>query len=285
MIIFNFKFLRKKKQETTIRTIVLDTSALNSNKAMRILEEKDVRVILLTGIILEMDNWKHDKGVFGDNIKRLSRKCREDQKSKKYVCVSGYDKHSYQDKNIIEYCKDNPGVTIITADNNLCNLAKAFDIPYIYVEKEKEEKVKIGETSKSIQRHIETQTPIQKKQLINKEESQKKKGNSYNTLYISERVIRFVPQKGFFTYIKVETQDGIVDDINSYKEGDSVYEILCSKKGNYMEINRYKIILINNFYKLRKIDNSKIYCMNEIFKTGFSEEIQDEILKIFKKGY
>lgn len=131
------KFLRKvlekfKKKE---KVIVLDTSALETKKALEILE-KATKVILLTGTIREMDKYKDAGGNLGDNIRIIFRKSREDEESQKYICVTGYERNHYQDDNIIDYCKKNLNAIILTNDNNLCNMAKAYGIPYIFPQDE-----------------------------------------------------------------------------------------------------------------------------------------------------
>ena len=84
------KFLQKvwKKLIKREKAIVLDVSALKSKRAMEIIEEA-TKVILLTGTIKELDKYKNARESFGGNIRTVSRKSREDEKSKKYVCVAG----------------------------------------------------------------------------------------------------------------------------------------------------------------------------------------------------
>lgn len=131
------KFLRKvlEKLNKKEKVIVLDTSALETKKALEILE-KATKVILLTGTIREMDKYKDAGGNLGDNIRTISRKSREDEESKKYICVAGYERNNYQDDNIIDYCRKNKNAIILTNDNNLCNMAKAYGIPYIFPQDE-----------------------------------------------------------------------------------------------------------------------------------------------------
>lgn len=131
------KFLRKvlEKLNKKEKVIVLDTSALETKKALEILE-KATKVILLTGTIREMDKYKDAGGNLGDNIRTVSRKSREDEESKKYICVAGYERNNYQDDNIIDYCRKNKNAIILTNDNNLCNMAKAYGIPYIFPQDE-----------------------------------------------------------------------------------------------------------------------------------------------------
>lgn len=125
-----WKFFRRKE-----KVLVLDTSALETKGTMKIIE-KASKVVLLTGTIREMDKYKDAGGNLGDNIRTVSRKSREDEKSKKYICVAGYEKNHYQDDNIIEYCRKNKNAIILTNDNNLCNIAKAYGISYIFPESE-----------------------------------------------------------------------------------------------------------------------------------------------------
>lgn len=125
-----WKFFRRKE-----KVLVLDTSALETKGTMKIIE-KASKVVLLTGTIREMDKYKDAGGNLGDNIRTISRKSREDEKSKKYICVAGYEKNHYQDDNIIEYCRKNKNAIILTNDNNLCNIAKAYGISYIFPESE-----------------------------------------------------------------------------------------------------------------------------------------------------
>ena len=113
-----WKFFRRKE-----KVLVLDTSALETKETMKIIE-KASKVVLLTGTIREMDKYKDAGGNLGDNIRTVSRKSREDEKSKKYICVAGYEKNHYQDDNIIEYCRKNKNAIILTNDNNLCNASQ-----------------------------------------------------------------------------------------------------------------------------------------------------------------
>lgn len=137
------KFLRKvlEKLNKKEKVIVLDTSALETKKALEILE-KATKVILLTGTIREMDKYKDAGGNLGDNIRTVSRKSREDEESKKYICVAGYERNHYQDDNIIDYCRKNKNAIILTNDNNLCNMAKAYGIPYIFPQDERLQNIK-----------------------------------------------------------------------------------------------------------------------------------------------
>lgn len=137
------KFLRKvlEKLNKKEKVIVLDTSALETKKALEILE-KATKVILLTGTIREMDKYKDAEGNLGDNIRTVSRKSREDEESKKYICVAGYERNHYQDDNIIDYCRKNKNAIILTNDNNLCNMAKAYGIPYIFPQDERLQNIK-----------------------------------------------------------------------------------------------------------------------------------------------
>lgn len=151
------EMLNSKKEETEGRIYILDTCALHSSESMQIIKEAS-KVIILTGTIKELDDHKNDGGSFGDNVRSISKASRIDQNGEKYECVAGYEKrttdekyqcidgyekYKYQDENIIDYCRKrkNRKVIILTCDNNLCNNAKAYRIPY-YFPKRDDDKVK-----------------------------------------------------------------------------------------------------------------------------------------------
>lgn len=120
--------MQAKQQE---RTIILDACALKSQEAISIIKDAK-KVIVLTRTIRELDNHKNVGGIEEKNIRLICRKIREDTESKKYVCTSKYDKYKYNDDNIIDYCKWHNDTIILTCDNNLCNMAKAYGINYIF---------------------------------------------------------------------------------------------------------------------------------------------------------
>lgn len=247
---------RRAEEDDGKRAIILDTSALCTQRAMQIIEESS-KVYLLTGTILEMDRLKHEKGIFGNNIRAISRKSREDSKSEKYICIAGYDKEDYQDHNIIEYCKKNKKVTLLTADNNLCNLAKAYNITYIFVE-------------------VEENTEENNKNTC----EVKITDNSANITFY-KNFIKYDKRENFYTCIKLERDSKLIE-LGEYQEGDILYAIKCSKRGKYMEVERYEIIKKYNNFEARILDTYQIKLMNEIFIPKLPEEITEEIVKSFK---
>lgn len=271
MSLFNWKIRRRQNNLTTKnRTVILDTSALNSYKAMEIIEEEGTKVILLTGTILEMDNYKHYKGTFGNNLRTIARKCREDEKSEKFVCISDYEEHSYQDKNIIEYCRKNKEVEILTSDNNLCNLAKAYGIKYLFIEAEAENDDEADVVDST--EEIEVQEEI-KKQFVKQ------------YIYFNENGIRFAPRKGLYTYLRLETDNGVSDKLDTYKEGDFLYEILCAKgRGKYIRITKFQIIKKDGNYFPEQLQKEEVHYMNEIFRLRLNEDIKNQIFDIFKEN-
>jgi len=289
------KWLEKLKKERRVRQIILDTSALQSSKSMEIMNDEKTKVILLTGTVLEMDKWKEAKGIFGNNVRAIARKSREDVNSERFVCVAGYEKYSYQDKNIIAYCKKNKKTTILTSDNNLCNLAKAHKISYIFLENEKHEKDEIEKPVEEKEEIIESITENTQENNVEEvigngskedtiEEKEEKQVPIKKHITFHQKSIHVNSTLGFYTYSLLENEEGITEKLNDYKEGDFIYEILCSKKRPYMKIMKYKII--KNGYELdvEEIQKQEVYCMNEIFRTRFSDEVQEEILKIFKEN-
>lgn len=277
-----FKNLIRKETKKD-RTIILDTSALNWPRSMEVIDEAE-KVIILTGTIMEIDNLKTAGGMFGNNLRAIARKCREDQKSEKFICVADYEKHSYQDKNIIEYCKKNKKTTILTSDNNLCNLAKAYKIEYIFIQaEEKPEQVKEDvldvKEAVVVEEKEEVSQVTEVKEAVDVEESKNKK-----YIHFNENSIYVDGQKGFYAYNFLETSEGINEKLNDFEEEDYLYEVLCSKKKQYMKIVQYKIIKNGDIYNSEQIKEEDVHCLNEIFRLKFSDEVIDQITKIFKEN-
>ena len=130
-----FQHIKKLLFSFKKQSIIVDTSALHSSQAIPIIQRAS-KVILLTGTINEMDKQKWRKDQLGANIRALSSLSRKDTSASKFICVHGYDTNNYQDKNIIDYCVTHKGIAILTMDNNLCNMAKAYNIPYFYPEEQ-----------------------------------------------------------------------------------------------------------------------------------------------------
>lgn len=280
-----FKNLIRKEAKKD-RTIILDTSALNWPRSMEIIDAAE-KVIILTGTIDEIDNLKTAGGVFGNNLRTIARKSREDEDSKKFVCVPGYEKYSYQDKNIVDFCKKrkNRNTTILTSDNNLCNLAKAYKIEYIFIQaEEKPEQVKedISDVKEEVvvEEKEEVSQVEEVKEVVAVEERKAKKHIHFN-----ESSIYIDSQKGFYAYNFLETAAGeITEKLSDFEEEDFLYEVLCSKKKQYMKIVKYRITKNDSLYDCVEVQKEEIYCINEIFRLHFSDEVNDELLKIFKEN-
>ena len=277
-----FKNLIRKEAKKD-RTIILDTSALNWPRSMEVIDEAE-KVIILTGTIMEIDNLKTAGGMFGNNLRAIARKCREDQKSEKFICVADYEKHSYQGKNIIEYCKKNKKTTILTSDNNLCNLAKAYKIEYIFIqaeEKPEQEKEEVKEAV-VVEEMSEETAPKSIEEVVAVEEKEDRKPKKH--IHFNENGIYVDSQKGFYAYNFLETSEGINEKLNDFEEEDYLYEVLCSKKKQYMKIVQYKIIKNGDIYNSEQIKEEDVHCLNEIFRLKFSDEVIDQITKIFKEN-
>lgn len=366
------------------QTIILDTSALESKEIMQVIEESQ-KVILLCSIIEEMDNHKTGAGLFGANIREVSRRSREDEKSKKYICVAGYERHSYNDKNIIDYCRLHRKTIIVTCDNNLCNYAKAYGIHYMYLEKAKKEekqvlKVKKKKEQKIVRQQVKgviyegeklyfctnrknknfflyrnekmieftsdekvelevgdiifmiknsnkeltlTEYEIQvisehnyafckSKELIEtcknyavKEKKFPKEVTDYiltflnpkkeikNTEMKENKEVHFYKDwigvnkyKNYHTEVKLE-RNGKLIKLQNYQEGDYLYILRYNISNRYIEIIVNEIILEDNQYEVRDIEKQRVYCVNEIYKLDFSEELKNEIWEFFisNSGY
>lgn len=411
------ELLNSKKEETEERIYILDTCALHSNEAMQIIEEAS-KVIILTGTIRELDKYKNDYSSFGDNIRTFCKKSRLDQNGDKYVCVSGYEKHDYkeednkkyvvldkyekyiyQDDNIIEYCRKHKNVIILTCDNNLCNMAKAYGISYIFPKRDEKEKTEVDNTSIVKEEVVETKTaqkvnirgikfendnlyitnenanrfylvirngiPINansakkrklevgdhvfkikmknenviivaykiieispsmhaieiinakvamqeieelnedkfpkevkekaksllegKKQernvntkTVNKDGTKTAKKSNEQEILFENRWIRVQKSNQYAYYINVVRQGKLIKT-QDYAVGDSIYLSKYNKKQNSLEIHVYKIGMKNNQYVAEKLDEYKLWLVNEIYNIKLSEELQDEIRSFFVK--
>lgn len=235
------KDLFRKKQEE--RPIVLDTCALETKQVMEIIE-KAPKVILLTSILEEMDNHKRDKKDLGYNVRKILRESRQDKNSEKYVCVASYEKYKYNDKNIIDYCRKHRKTIIVTSDNYVCNMAKAYRLEYIFIEREEE----------------------------------KKKEN--REIHFYKNWIRVNRNKEYHIKELVVRENKVIP-IQDYQQGDYLYVLKYNREKKYIEIFVYEIEFENDKYTPKEIDKQRIYYINEIYKLNFSEETENEIWKFY----
>lgn len=153
------------QQKNMERTIILDACALQSQEAIEIIENAK-EVIVLTGTIKELDKNKENDSQYGKNIRYIGKKIRQDAESKKYICISKYEKYKYNDDNIIDYCIWHNNATILTSDNYLCAKAKAHGIPYIFIQISKPHKKNEEEKSRKCRCNIKGVTWKNNKLLI-----------------------------------------------------------------------------------------------------------------------
>lgn len=276
-------FLRKlwRKLRKREPTIVLDVSALRTQRAMKILEEAP-KIVLLTGTIKELDKYKNEKESFGENIRYISRKSREDEKSEKYVCVAGYEKESYQDYNIIEYCRKNKNTIILTNDNNLCNMAKAYGIPYIFPQDEGLENIK-GVVAEGGELHLCKEKSKERQQEAKIEAKGKGESKKEQQVKFYPNYIKVKRINNHITSIKVVRNERIIS-IKDYKEGDMLYVFECGKKHKCTKIKGYRIKKENGKYVAEEESENVIWYINEIFKCNFPEELKDSIWKFYIKN-
>jgi hypothetical protein len=263
--------------------------------------EKVSKVILLYTTIEEMDKYKNVKNTFGSNIREISRRSREDKKSEKYICVAGYKRHKYNDKNIIDYCRVHRETIIVTGDNNLCNFAKAYKINYIFLEPEKDSK-EVKKTKKSqkkdkIIKQQEKDVIKEEKNIIEEEkdviknekdiiEEEKDIIEKEKAIIGKEKVFFYNNYIGVCRYEKYHTETRLernnkLINIQDYKPGDYLYILRYNKKYKYVEITVMEIVLEKNKYKAyEKEERQRVYYINEIYKLDCSEELKEEIKKI-----
>lgn len=270
-----------EKSNPKERTVIVDTSALHSKECMKIIDEAD-KVILLTGIISEMDKLKHVKNLQGVNIREVSRRSREDKEGKKYVCVSQYQKCKYQDDNIIDYCKRHRHTIILTSDNNLCNKAKAYGISYIFFEAKKKKKSKQKEEKKITEPRDTPSGNVQNENTENHPKEKKIKGECPE-FYFYPRWIRAKKIKGYKIFFRVE-RDGVQIKTQDYKLGDTIYMCKYDIKHNRLELYVYKIVLKDEQYGIEKMYEYDIKFINEFYRVKCSEELRDQMTEFYVKN-
>ena len=267
-------FAKEKNRE---QVIILDACALQTQKAMEIIE-KAIKVIMIVGTIREMDKIKKDKTLQGKNVRTIFKASREDVEGQKYLCVSGYENYSYEDDNIIDYCKHHKNTTILTCDNGLCNKAKAFHIPYIFPEDE--------QISSTIS--VTEEQEKQPSHSYSENQSQRELKKEYKTIseevFISSKGIYITPIKGCYINYAVVRENKIIDS-NSYKQGDDIYVFRYHNKHNWMELIVYSIVNKNKELKAQKIKVYEIWCLNDIYRLRLSQDLEYKIRKFFIKKF
>lgn len=259
------ELLKSKIKQNKGQTIILDTSALESKMVMEVIQ-KATKVILLTGILDEMDKHKTECNLFGSNIREVSRKSREDVKSEKYICVAGYERYDYNDKNIIDYCRKHRKTVIVTCDNNLCNYAKAYQIKYIFFEKQKKEETQVSNVKKDKKK---------KKQKIVR---QKVKGVSYEdgNLYLNTNR----NPKNCFLFREEKIVNNALEGKIELKLNDLIYLINLNQEG--LTLTEYEIQVISEhnyaFCKTKQLIQS---CESyDVKEKKFPEEVTKRVLDL-----
>ncbi len=251
--------LNSKEVKIKERTYILDTCALHSSEAMQIIEEAS-KVILLTGTIKELDAHKNDGGSFGENIKKVCRESRMDENSEKYECIAGYEKqenrykesgkyecingyvkYKYQDDNIIDYCKSHRNVIILTCDNNLCNTAKAYNIPYVFPKRDEEEKAVAVNNTNIVKKKVATDNANVEKEKL----KEKRKFQRVNIKGVEIEDDNLYITNGNLNKFNLVIRNGISINANSAKKiklevGDHIFRM--KKKNENVIIVEYKIV-------------------------------------------
>ncbi len=266
-----FKSLKKNKKRKQV--IILDVCALKTQKAMDIIEESS-KVVLLLGTISELDDNKKIVDPQGKNIRTILKASREDSESKKYLCVSGYEKYPYVDDNIIEYCRKNREVTILTCDNGLCNKAKAFGISYIFAEDEP----KIYENNTKNLNSTQANSINPKSELTTNKETEKEQ--SLLEVELSENSIKILTKKGWYVHYVVVREKRIINSRN-YQAGDELYIYKYNNKTKNMSILVYDIEKTNHGYMAYKRKEYPIRYINDIYVLNLPEELEEDIRKFY----
>lgn len=258
------QLFRKKETSIEEQTIIIDTSALESKDAMQIIN-KAKKVILLSEIIDEMDKFKKQNNLFGFNIRELARRSRDDEAGRKYICVKGYGKHEYNDKNIIYYCRLHRNTVIVTADNCLCNHAKAYRIKYIFLECKKKKKEKVKSKKKKKECKIIRQ---QVKSVVYKE----------NKLYFPTNQ----KHKNLFLLREGKIIQDTSKKMVEIQLNDVIYEIKKSKEDIILLEYEIQIISKNNYAFCKEKEIVKASEINKVKEKNLPKEIVDSIYEFLK---
>ncbi len=272
-------FTKEKNRE---QVIILDASALKTQKAMEFIE-KAPKVIMIVGTIREIDKHKKDKTLYGKNIRTIFKASREDVEGQKYLCVSDYKKYSYEDDNIIEYCRHHKNTTILTCDNGLCSKAKAFNIPYIFPEDEQINTEPISSATSVAQKQEKQQSHSYSENQSQKEVKKEYKTNS-EEVFINSKGIYITPIKGCYINYVVTRENSIVNT-SDYKVGDNIYVLRYHNAKKWMEVIIYDIVDKSVKLKAEMIKKHEIWCLNDIYRLRFSQDLEDKMRNFFMKGF
>ena len=88
-------------------------------------------------------------------------------------------------------------------------------------------------------------------------------------------------KKEYYTSIKVEREGKLINPRN-YKEGDILYILKYHRKGKFFKILQYEIITKDGEYDIKGIREYRVWYINEIYSYGFSQELQNAILNLYK---
>ena len=260
------QLFRKKETSIEEQTIIIDTSALKSKEVMSIIN-KAKKVILLSEIIDEMDKFKKQNNLFGFNIRELARRSRDDEKGIKYICVSGYGKHNYNDKNIIYYCRLHRNTVIVTADNCLCNHAKAYRIKYIFLECKEKKIAKVKSKKKKNKKECKI-IRQQVKSVVYKE----------NKLYFPTNQ----KDKNLFLLREGKLEQDASKKMVEIELKDVIYEVKKSKEDIILLEYEIQIISKNNYAFCKEKELIKASEINKIKEKNLPKEIVDSIYEFLK---
>lgn len=271
--------IKKIFEEKGTTMYVLDTCALCSNEAMKIIKEAK-KVVLTNGVICEMDKYKKAKGSFGNNVSTILKQSALDQKQEKFICVQEEIVSDYNDDNLINYCKKiKRRAILLTADNDLANKAKVHNIKYIHFEsKEKNDKKVNGEEKVQEQEtKVDSEQKDNKKAFFNRPAELKpllsKDNNGWilkarNTPYVREMVVR--------------NNQLLAKEVEQYhsenvrlEDKDMIYKIVKSQ-GKITVC----IFEMNDSTGIEKIKEMNLSTINELYREIQLEDLAD-IIKSF----
>lgn len=268
--------------------ILIDTCSLQFKEGKNIID-KSKKVVILESILKEWDKVllkkKRVKRNKGDKylMKNIQKYKREVAINSKYTVKKDTKdiQFNYCDDNILNFLEEFPEdnrPTLLTADINLVNRAKGYDLEYILILKHDQSEY----NSKSENPDQENLTRIKqnKERIIKKEEKVLQfQGVSYKIEDENVIVKKFNPRAKVFIVLSekvIEVNEMIKKQI--VKLSEFSYIIILAKQKTNREVKGRKIVIVNGKFQY---DDEKYEFLNDIYLSKIlSEDFQEKAKKL-----
>lgn len=215
---------------------VIDTSVMKYYSLIAILEENFEQIILTIPTIREMDRLKASKSSTAYNVRKILAKCAEDKESAKYIVKEIEQVDTYVDINIIEFLKkNNEKYCLLTSDNAMACICKAYGIEYFFPWEFQNTPEEISENENETLQENSTEELQQENISVRKKSTLRNSYINDRNLYIDvpsySRNIRYVifneageEKRGYGEEVQLELNDIIY--IITYKKEKDVFNIV-----------------------------------------------------------